>query len=925
MKIALKIFSLTFVVLVGCSTITNAQQSDANSVHYQTRKQLFSYPAYDFENKSENAVDAKNFMVMTDCEYGSLTLQQADEKIKHYYDQGFSVILSEGSRYLFRDSIEEPVPNALKFLPFPENIDSTKKLVDACHKYGMKFYVHLTSTMISQQLLEKHPDWTMIDLATNKPRVNGYGTVSACINNDDFMKAYLDRLETYIKEVRPDGIMQDEIQFWGPTTCGCKSCREKFKADTGFDIPENSDGWIYHFADSPSYAAWLEWRRAKVMENMKKVRTLLKKYNPDGIVTHYVSSNSAIWCYYATGLVIDDFPAFADNVGYECQPPDFQYLYYWPQIIFEMKYLRAVAEGNNSGMWTLFYNQTNSDTVLNWFVMMSQGSSVWWRDGGNEKVRAPLISWENKFAKICSNLKNAANIGILFSLDTRDRNPETTSSISWSQSFAGVCYAMTDGHLPYKVILESDMQEKSLNDKIDTLLLFNTGSMSDKAVQTAKDFVQNGGTLIASSSTSLYDQTGKKRSDFGLSEIFGFSYQDLTKEPSKLVLGDGKELEHKQSFVQLKNIASDVTVAGRMVLASGKEYPGFLVRNYGKGKVIYFAGYPELNYFFSYYGAPKIVPGQYWKDERKPEYGKLLCDTILSNTKRLPVQLSYLPKGVVAEAYNHHLGGIKGIQVHLANLTGAYLTDGKVPMTRCLEFPDVMSMLNKQDKAITISVEANDIKDVFLISPDFDTVVSLPYTERQGCTLVKLEKFYRYSILYFNQGDSVSIRKYLGKISDSIPAPKELIYDIIKPLAGKYDPNSITIFVDSNDCKGGYDVAKMENETTKVIYGKGSNFSELEFSFNMDKQFNNPVLELGAKDDGDATKASIKIMVNGSVVFEGASDFPDQSWLVKRIKFNEELLVKGKNVIAISNIGTGPQGYPPWVAVNFIRILSQVE
>src|SRR4029453_17096773 len=63
-----------------------------------------------------------------------------------------------------------------------------------------------------------------------------------------------------------------------------------------------------------------------------------------------------------------------------------------------------------------------------------------------------------------------------------------------------------------------------------TLLLPNIGALSDEQCERLRAFVGRGGGLVATHETSLYDEWGVKRQNFGLADLFGVNYAGETVE-----------------------------------------------------------------------------------------------------------------------------------------------------------------------------------------------------------------------------------------------------------------------------------------------------------------------------------------------------------------------------------------------------------
>jgi hypothetical protein len=731
------------------------------------------------------------------CSYThrQLTPETADAAAKRYAAAGFTLMISEGNRYLFWDK-DRTSPKAYQLAshsqPFEDLLRDTRLMSDACHKHGMRFFLHLTSTMVDASLLKEHPDWAAIDMTTGESRTNSYGTANTCFINQDFMKAFYARLERLIQETHPDGMMLDEIQFFGYSLCGCRWCRDTFKKDTGFELPQPAEWPDWAGTLSPGWKRWKEWRREKAVEESKTYRALFKKCNPEGIISSYLCNPATGYSYAAAGLVVDNLLHYADSVGYECEPQDLLYAYYWPHMVYEMKYQRAVAEDVGCAPWALFYNTSTrpGDYTINWLLAMSQGQRHWWltEDRKYDRCWAFQVAWEAKHEKLTMNQTSAANIGVLFSRTSRDQASRSygAEKREWIHGYAGTCNALTFGHVPYKAVIEEDLKAETLTKKLKTLVLFNTTNLSDSALEAVKEFVRTGGILLASGDTSRYDANWQVRPDFGLAEVFGFHHAGECAEESRLVpegrgaavLGISEPIPHKYPFNLVKDLAADVTVLASMKTPDGKTYPGLVTRTFGEGQVFYFSGHPELSYFFYYYNTNVLKPGTFWKDERDPAWGQLLCRIVQVENPGIPMVVENLPRGVVAEVYRQEYRELKGIQVLLANFLGGEVAEGIISPPADISFPSVRERQPRPNEPIRVAVRAPGVKKVYLLSPDFDAVVELPFQEEGEMVRVELPVLYRFAMLYFSQGSDAEILKAAGgKTVDVIPPARDLIVD----------------------------------------------------------------------------------------------------------------------------------------------------
>jgi hypothetical protein len=136
------------------------------------------------------------------------------------------------------------------------------------------------------------------------------------------------------------------------------------------------------------------------------------------------------------------------------------------------------------------------------------------------------------------------------------------------------------------------------------LCLPNVVCMNDAEAKAIRQYVAEGGAVVASYKTSLYDEEGRPRGDFLLKDLFGVSYVDRPQGkimedylcPTDKVQVDAAKRTFMFSSTKVRLITDSAEVWSNHVHKEDIVGPGIVMNRYGKGRVIYCVGNYELEW-----------------------------------------------------------------------------------------------------------------------------------------------------------------------------------------------------------------------------------------------------------------------------------------------------------------------------------------
>ena len=217
------------------------------------------------------------------------------------------------------------------------------------------------------------------------------------------------------------------------------------------------------------------------------------------------------------------------------------------------------------------------------------------------------------------DMQPLADVGIVRSHDSLDFRPAPRGEANRQPAphgpdFRGWCQAVIAAHHLWD-LLPAHLLDAAHLQRFRAVILPSTSCMSAEECAAIRAFVRQGGALVATGETSLFDQDGRRLSDFQLADVFGAHFVEDSSRARGYLRIEAERWRPRAPWVEstlaMKEGQLGVQAAGGAEeLATVYAHPGLslvnvqlptgepaLLRNrYGAGTCYYFAGAIGLQY-----------------------------------------------------------------------------------------------------------------------------------------------------------------------------------------------------------------------------------------------------------------------------------------------------------------------------------------
>jgi type 1 glutamine amidotransferase len=510
------------------------------------------------------------------------------------------------------------------------------------------------------EVYRKHPEWRRIATDTREiPSIDlekfPHGGMLCLLGPyGDFFIEVLVEILTRFPDV--DAFSFDGLHYGG--VCYCAACRDAYRADTRLAIPHEPN------LDNAEFRRYQHWADRRIESLIQRMQQRLKAIKPTVALVTW-TTNAGRWGHFLSiprnmpsrmNLLLDapdqEFWLDETNRGTTIVPA-LANAYIWAttnhRVAFSEPYL--LSHGNPYGKDSF----PPAEIERRMLLAATYGAQPSIAVAQPARLQGPLYACMDEIQRRKPWLTHKTPepwAAIVLSDNTRNfygRHPARVEE-RYLANVLGLFRAAVEAHLPVAVINDWNLNDADLA-RYAALVLPNTACLDDRQIAAIDSYVRGGGGLVATLDTSLFNEFGDARPDFGLTDVLGVRFAGWAKlaaQPANQPLDANFALsippdywEKRKSVFDFRQAADSplnrglmktyidldpVTFKGPATRVANTdqqastwatmharesddpaETPAVLARSHGRGRVVYFAAGLDAAYYLYPYPYQRLA------------------------------------------------------------------------------------------------------------------------------------------------------------------------------------------------------------------------------------------------------------------------------------------------------------------------------